>query len=98
MLLQFLAPGLCGPDMTVKVLIVGATSAIAEQVARCYAKEGACLYLLARNSDHLDAIADDLRIRGAEKIVSGIFEATAFGQHEKLIENAWSELGAIDVA
>jgi decaprenylphospho-beta-D-erythro-pentofuranosid-2-ulose 2-reductase len=92
-----LAKGLCGPDMTTKVLIVGATSAIAEQVARCYAKEGARLYLLARNSDHLDAIADDLRIRGAEKVVSGIFEATAYEQHEKLIENAWSVLGRIDV-
>lgn len=47
------------------VLIIGATSAIAEAVARRYAARGAALFLVARRSERLAAIADDLRVRGA---------------------------------
>ncbi len=47
------------------VLIIGATSAIAEAVGRRYAARGAALFLVARRSERLAAIADDLRVRGA---------------------------------
>lgn len=84
--------------MTRKVLMVGATSAIAEAVARRFAAEGACLYLLARNSEHLECIAQDLRIRGAETVATMNFEATSLETHEPLVDKAWSALGGIDVA
>src|SRR5438105_1174248 len=48
-----------------RVLVLGATSAIAQQVARLYAARGASLFLVARNAEHLSAVADDLRVRGA---------------------------------
>lgn len=47
------------------VAIFGATSAIAEQVARLLAARGARLLLVARDPERLERIAADLRLRGA---------------------------------
>lgn len=51
-----------------KVVIVGATSAIAQEVAKIYAEEGASFVLVARNEAKLLAVAGDLRVRGAEDV------------------------------
>ena len=48
-----------------KILIIGATSAIAEATARLWAARGDSLFLVGRKADRLEAIADDLRVRGA---------------------------------
>ncbi|WP_374380295.1 SDR family NAD(P)-dependent oxidoreductase [Dongia sp.] len=50
------------------VLIVGATSAIAEQLARLYAAEGASLLLVGRNETRLEQIATNLRVLGATDV------------------------------
>jgi decaprenylphospho-beta-D-erythro-pentofuranosid-2-ulose 2-reductase len=50
------------------IVILGATSAIAEAAARLWAGEGAHLVLAGRNGARLRAIADDLRIRGAAAV------------------------------
>ena len=42
------------------VLVIGATSAIAERYARLEAERGSTLFLVARNSTRLHAIAEDL--------------------------------------
>ena len=47
-----------------KILIIGATSAIAEATARIFAARGDALFLVARNADRLQAIATDLNVRG----------------------------------
>jgi short-subunit dehydrogenase len=52
----------------VKVIVLGATSAIAEATARLYAKEGAELLLVARREQRLAAIAADLVLRGAARV------------------------------
>ena len=44
-----------------KILIVGASSAIAEACARQWAQRGDRLFLAARNGASLQAIADDLK-------------------------------------
>jgi short-subunit dehydrogenase len=51
-----------------KILILGAGSAVAEQVARRYAADGAELMLVARRAGPLQAIAADLRLRGAARV------------------------------
>lgn len=51
-----------------RVIILGATSAIAEATARLYAAEGAELLLVARQPERLAAIAADLRLRGAARV------------------------------
>ncbi len=81
-----------------KILIVGATSAIAEATARRYAREGASLYLLARNAERLDSLARDLRIRGAGSVGHAGFEAGELGAHEARIEQAILQMDGIDIA
>lgn len=55
-----------GPSLAV----FGATSAIAERVARRFAAKGARLFLVARDPARLERIAADLRLRGAASIAT----------------------------
>jgi decaprenylphospho-beta-D-erythro-pentofuranosid-2-ulose 2-reductase len=84
--------------MSERILIVGATSAIAEALARRYAGEGAHLFLAARNRARLEAIAADLRVRGAPAVATATFDARARTGFEDLIGLAWDTLGGIDTA
>ena len=58
-----------------RILIIGATSAIAEATARLWAARGEALFLVGRNTARLDAIAADLRVRGAASV--GCFKTWA---------------------
>ena len=49
-----------------KVLVLGATSAIAQAAARIWAARGDELLLVARSAEKLQAVADDLRTRGGK--------------------------------
>jgi decaprenylphospho-beta-D-erythro-pentofuranosid-2-ulose 2-reductase len=51
--------------MTLRVIILGALSAVAEETARLYAREGASLMLVGRGAERLTAVAQDLKVRGA---------------------------------
>lgn len=79
-----------------KILIVGATSAIAEAVARIHAQRGDHLFLVARNAERLRGVVDDLRIRGCPKVVGWPMEANDFGAHAGMLERAEAELGGLD--
>jgi hypothetical protein len=79
-----------------KTLIIGATSAIAKACARRFAAAGDELYLCARNREPLEAIAQDLRVRGATKVTVGGFDAHYPASHERLIEEAVATLGTVD--
>jgi short-subunit dehydrogenase len=77
---------------------VGATSAIAEAVARIFAAHGDRLLLAGRNPARLQAIADDLRVRGATQVETSLFEATDYTRHPALVEEAFTRLGGLDTA
>jgi decaprenylphospho-beta-D-erythro-pentofuranosid-2-ulose 2-reductase len=81
-----------------KILILGATSAIAIATARRLANQGHALFLAARNDAGLRALADDLRTRGAQKAEIARFEASASATHVNLVESAASALGGLDTA
>jgi decaprenylphospho-beta-D-erythro-pentofuranosid-2-ulose 2-reductase len=51
-----------------KIILLGATSAIAEATARLYAAEGAELLLVGRRERRLAAIGADLKLRGAARV------------------------------
>ncbi len=53
------------PPSPRRILVLGATSAIAQAYARARAAEGASFVLAGRRGDRLAAIADDLKVRGA---------------------------------
>ena len=80
-----------------KVLIIGATSAIAEAAARLFAARGDALFLVARNAEHLRLIAEDLSVRGAMRAATATLDVTDFAAHETLLDAAERELGSIDI-
>lgn len=80
-----------------KILIIGATSAIAEATARLWAREGHKLYLMARNEGRLNAMVGDLTIRGAESTHAGLLDVNDFERHEAAINEAIKELVKIDI-
>lgn len=84
--------------MREKILIVGATSGMAEALGRLYAARGAGLYLLAREGDRLEALAADLRVRGANVEGWATFEADAFDSHAAILDKAVAILGGLDLA
>jgi short-subunit dehydrogenase len=73
-----------------RVLIVGATSAIAEAVARLYAVKGCKLCLVGRRADALQRLAADLRVRGAVEVAVEILDATQFDAHADCLTASWS--------
>jgi len=79
-----------------KILIVGATSAMAEACARLWAQQGHHLFLAARNVAQLDAVAADLRTKGAAKVGVRVFDANHFDQHAELLRDATQTLGGLD--
>lgn len=79
-----------------KVLIVGATSAIAEATARVLATRGDALYLVARNAETLAAIAADLKVRGASTVGLEAVDANDLVVHEAMIERAEQTLSGLD--
>ncbi|QDI04683.1 SDR family oxidoreductase [Xanthomonas cerealis pv. cerealis] len=79
-----------------RVLIIGATSAIAEATARRYAARGAAIHLLGRQAARLEAIAADLSVRGAKSSV-GVLDVNDGAQHGAVLDAAWSALGGVDV-
>ena len=79
-----------------KVLVLGATSAIAQAAARVWAARGCELFLVARNGERLSAVADDLRARGG-KVLTVAQDLNDDSAHEALVENALVALGSVDV-
>jgi short-subunit dehydrogenase len=51
-----------------KIVVIGATSGIAEQCCRMWAVEGADFVLMARDASRTERIAADLRVRGARSV------------------------------
>jgi short-subunit dehydrogenase len=81
-----------------RVLIIGATSAIATACARLWASEGSDFFLVARNADKLEQTAADLKGRGAKAITLYEMDATDFAAHPAMLESCLLSMGQIDVA
>jgi hypothetical protein len=79
-----------------RILIIGATSAIAQAVARLFAEKGNRIFLAGRNPDKISILANDLSLRGAMQVEKGLFEATDFDSHPRLIEESINSLGGLD--
>ena len=74
-----------------RVLIVGATSGIAIELAREFARHGFDLILAARDADELNRIAADARIRGAS-VETREFNALDYDSHAQF----WADCGDVD--
>jgi hypothetical protein len=80
------------------ILIVGATSAIAEATARRFAAKDVKFLLAARSDDRLARIAADLQVRGGGEVATTLFNAEDRDAPARLVEEAKRVLGRIDVA
>jgi decaprenylphospho-beta-D-erythro-pentofuranosid-2-ulose 2-reductase len=81
-----------------RVLIIGATSAIAQEVAKIYAIDGSQIFLVARNSQKLEQVAQDLIVRGADSIEMLSLDLADFERHEEIVTSTDKLLGGIDIA
>lgn len=79
-----------------RILIVGATSAIAEATARHFARDGDALLLVGRDATRLPIIADDLRARGARNVGVHTMDINDLEGHGAMLEAAQSDLGDLD--
>ena len=79
-----------------RILIIGATSAIAQAFARLRVSRGDELFLTSRNAAKLEILAADLRVRGAKRIGTLAMDANDFARHGPLLAAARQELGAVD--
>jgi short-subunit dehydrogenase len=80
-----------------RVLVLGATSGIAQAVARVYAAGGARLALVARSREHLAAVAGDLAVRGAEVVLQRSLDFCELDRHRTLLAEAETALAGLDV-
>lgn len=81
--------------MAQHVVIFGATSAIAAEVARLYAKRGARLYLVGRSEDKLTALVHEL---GPSVVGHASQDFDRLEQADACVAQAVATLGHIDVA
>jgi short-subunit dehydrogenase len=79
------------------VAIFGATSAIAEACARGWAMQGARLFLAGRRAEALEAMARDLRVRGAAETVMWAGDLALPSAHPALLEALDAAVGEPDV-
>lgn len=83
-----------------RIVIFGATSAIAQAAARLWVQRGAHLVLVGRQPDKLQALVQDLQVRagphGTAHIHSLQADLNQVDQHARLIRDAVTALGSID--
>jgi decaprenylphospho-beta-D-erythro-pentofuranosid-2-ulose 2-reductase len=81
-----------------RVIILGATSAVAEATARLFAAEGASLLLVGRRGDRMEAIASDLKLRGAARTEIAVCDLAACppGEVSAMFDGFVSQLGGFD--
>ena len=84
--------------MTRKIIVLGATSAMAQQAARCFAAEGDRFFLAGRDAAKLEAVKQDLLVRGAAQVETAAADLSDTARHAALLEAADRALEQADHA
>lgn len=79
-----------------KILVLGATSAIAQATARRMLVEGAAFYLVARDANKLKSVEDDIHARGGSVLGTYVADLDEYEKHAGLIQEADRTLNGID--
>src|SRR5215207_1205342 len=88
---------MCAP-MVERVLVLGATSAIAAEVARLYRARGARLHLVGRSAGKLQALLDGLDASPAAQAVStAVADFSDLARNDQVVGDALAALGGVDV-
>ena len=86
------------PVVPSRVLVLGATSAIASATARLLARQGASFFLVARDKSKLEATSADLMTRGARSVRGYVGDLDNTDLHATILASALETLGEIDLA
>ncbi len=81
-----------------RILVLGATSGIAEATIRIWASRGEDLFLIGRNPERLAAVAADARVRGAGYVDTAVTDLDQTHLHPELLAHAINSLGGLDIA
>jgi short-subunit dehydrogenase len=81
-----------------RILVLGATSGIAEATCRLWAQRGDHLFLIARSPEKLAAVAADLRTRGAGYVDTAVADLDDTSKHPELLATAINSLAGLDIA
>jgi decaprenylphospho-beta-D-erythro-pentofuranosid-2-ulose 2-reductase len=80
-----------------KILIFGATSAVAQSFAAIYAKKGADIYLAGRTLDKLESVASNLKVLGAKNIYVKTADHNKDLENGQITSDALGTLGELDI-
>jgi decaprenylphospho-beta-D-erythro-pentofuranosid-2-ulose 2-reductase len=80
-----------------KILIIGATSAIAHETAKFFARDGAELFLAGRTVEKLEDVSNDLKVRGAKRTETFPLDLSDLERHQEMIQTAIETLGGLDM-
>ena len=81
-----------------RILVLGATSGMAEACVRLWAARGESLYLVARNAEKLAAVVADARTRGASYVDSAVADLDNTAAHPELLAHAINSIAGLDIA
>jgi decaprenylphospho-beta-D-erythro-pentofuranosid-2-ulose 2-reductase len=81
-----------------RILVLGATSGIAEACCRLWAGRGDSLFLVARNRDRLAAVAADMQTRGAAHVDFAVADLDNTVAHPELLAHGINSLAGLDIA
>jgi short-subunit dehydrogenase len=81
-----------------RILVLGATSGIAEACIRLWAARGDSLFLIARDASKLAAVAADARTRGASLVDTSVVDLNDTSSHAEVLAHAVNGLAGLDVA
>ena len=82
--------------MKKKILIIGATSAIAEHCLKIWAQRGDLLYLVARNEERLNKIAAKSKVLGATETFSYCMDLNNTERHIAMLDAVDEAMAGID--
>jgi short-subunit dehydrogenase len=82
--------------MARRVLVAGATSAIAQETAKLLAADRDRLFLVARDPARLAIVAQDLLVRGAERVETLVADLDDLARHGEIVDAAEAALDGLD--
>ena len=80
-----------------KILIIGATSAIAESCAKIWSSRGESIFLVAKNKEKLDLLETNLKNQGSKDISSFLMDVNNLEDHKKMFDEADNQLKEINI-
>lgn len=81
-----------------RILVIGATSAIATACCRLWAEQGHEFFLVARDAEKLQQTAQDLEARGAKSVNSFTMDVLDTPQHALMLQQCINTHRQIDIA